>query len=254
MDSRRQITLICCLRTKIQYTLVLITSFILMACKILVFFHPHWYYQGTGPKKWKGGLLGVYSSGGLISKKSYPLLAEYYCAEKSTFSSNLAGQLSYNDAERLCGRFDSLNNGLVAYIVISALGLTLWFIATLVFAVGKGKKWAMVTGLILICFDIAFEFASLICVVASADVTFGGNCKYLSSVDGMNTTITKCCGDDGALFAVLVQLAIIGFQVWNVVSFCTLKCCPRNVEIEPEIEKKKDDDNGKKNEEIDKPD
>ena len=253
MDSSHQETLICCLRTKTQYKLVLFTSFILIACKILVFFHPHWFYQGTDSKKWKGGLLGVYSSGGLISEKSYPLLGEYYCAEKSNFASNNAGQLSYNDAERLCSRFYSLGDGMVGYIATSVLGLILWFIATVVFAVGKGKSWALVTGLILICFDLALEFASLICVVASSDITFEGNCKYLSSIDTTTTTITKCCGDDGALFAVIMQLVIMAFQTWNIFSYCTLKFCPKTIMIQPKIVQKVDD-NGKRNEEIDKPD
>jgi hypothetical protein len=51
------------------------------------------------------------------------------------------------------------------------------------FVFGQGRKKTLKASLVLICFDIAFEFAWFICVLASTDITLENDCSYLSVYD-----------------------------------------------------------------------
>ncbi|CAG9328726.1 unnamed protein product [Blepharisma stoltei] len=77
----------------------------LIACKIAVMNVKDWYKQGSGAVKWKGSLLEVYSSGGVIEEKSYSWLSNHYCGSHSHGCSSNCDDCECYDSKVACTTF-----------------------------------------------------------------------------------------------------------------------------------------------------
>lgn len=217
--------IICCFKDNYAWLAAIIVGFILFAARIASYFIQHWYYQGSDLKKWKGGLFKVYESGGHIEKKSYPLLSEYYCAEKSTFSTENSTSISYNDADMLCQNFGNLAGGYTAFFFFSILGLVFWTILLALLIFNKRLKKRHTCCLVFSILQLICEFACIISVSAAVSITLQNDCNYLSKSD--NTVRAKVCGDDGCILSILISLATFLYHIWMITNYCVLYNCPK---------------------------
>ena len=217
--------IICCFKDTYAWLAGGFVGLILFIARIANYFIRNWYYQGSDLKKWKGGLFKVYGSGGYIKEKSYPLLSEYYCAEKSTFSTGNSTFISYNDADGLCLNFGKLTGGITAFFFFSILGLIFWTILLTLLIFNKRQKNRIKCCLVLTVFQFVCEFACLIAVAGSVSITLQGDCRYLSKTD--TTVATNVCGSDGCVMSIIISVATFVYHIWMITNYCVFLNCSK---------------------------
>lgn len=234
MSEIQEKKIICCLKDSRVCISGVILAIIIAAARILNFFIPDWYHQGSDQKKWKGSLFSVYDSGGYIKKKTYPLLSEFYCAEKSTFSYSDTGTITYYDAEKLCNRFSNLTGGATALVFFSVLGLIFWIVLIYLFLTNKRSLKRLQCCIVISILQLLCEFSCLICIAAPTSITFQNDCSYLSDNQNSGADV-RTCGDTGAVVSIVISIVSLAYHICFYVCFCVLRRCSSDyVESEPE--------------------
>ena len=188
---------VCGIRDRHIYFVCIFFSAFLALLRIGILGIPNWYYQGKDLKKWQGGLFSVYKSKGLIKEKSYQILSDDYCAEKTNYYSSYTNlNLTYYEADTLCRKFGTLGSVsgfFVAFTVITSLIKLLRIIFML--RIDKMNKPDICIS-ILVIFDFILEFISCTVLGAAPKLTFRGDCHYLSRFTD-STLDLNTCGDIG---------------------------------------------------------
>lgn len=234
MDLIQGKKIICCLKDSWVCVSGIIVAIIIASARISSFFISNWYYQGSDMKKWKGSLFRVYNSGGLIEKKTYPLLSEYYCAEKYSFSYSDSVNISYYDAEKMCSRFSGLTGGATAFMFFSILGLIFWIILIYILLTNRRSLKRLRCCIFISIFQFLCEFSCMICIAAPGSITFQDNCSYLSDNTSTSSNVNTC-GDTGSIFSIMISIITFIYHICLYACFCVLRCCSSDyVDSEPE--------------------